>query len=388
ETLPRQRKLLSQLIDRFEEENPGIKVKVQISPSGFKKLHAQFAAGAAPDVFYYVSDRLFGLVYKNRLLDLKPFIGSDGEVDLKEYFPQTVQACELDGGIYLMPFHFSTDILFYNKDLFDKYDEPYPAPEWTWTDFKRVASKLTKNESGITREYGTLQPRPVLVMRSFGGTFFDEEHSRPTSDSSENREALKYIKSLRDNGLVPSQAQIRDIEVMDGVTLFSTGKIAMLVGRTYMMTEFNGIKSFDWDITYVPKGKMRFSRLAVGGNCISAATKHPEESWELVKFLSGEEAMQIAAGFRNCVPAIESVARSDTFLHSPPANVNILVDSITDAQMENPKMAHWFEYVDKVIQKDVERVIYGQISVDDAVKDLVRCGKSILAKERDAKKNR
>ncbi|HRZ86892.1 MAG TPA: sugar ABC transporter substrate-binding protein [bacterium] len=382
ETLPQQRALLSQLIRKFEQQNPGIRVKVITSPNGFQKLHAQYAAGNVPDVFYYVSDRLFGFVRKKGIADLKPLIDGDPSVDLAKFFPETVDACRLDGGIYLMPVHFSTDVLFYNKDIFDKYGVPYPDENWTWADFLSAAQRLTVKEDIITTQYGTLQPRPVLVMKSFGAEFFDEGLTRPLFGGDGARESIAYLKTLSDREIVPSQAQIRDVEVMDGVSLFSTGKVAMLLGRTYMLVEFGSIKTFDWDVTLVPKGARRSSRLAVGGNCIYAGTKHPKEAWELVKFFSSEEALRTAGASRNCVPAMISVARSDVFMHEPPKHVAVFVDAIRDSAMENPRMEYWFEYVDKVIQLDVEKVIYNQMTVDGAVADIARNGEDILRKER------
>lgn len=380
ETLPQQRKLLQQLVRQFEQTHPDVRVKVITSPNGFQKLHAQFAGGNVPDVFYYVSDRLFTFVHKKGILNLKPFIEEDG-VDLKRFFPETIDSCMLNGGIYLMPVHFSTDVLFYNKDIFDRMGEPYPTADWTWENYLRAAERLTIRKSGITEQYGTLQPRPVLVMKSFGAEFFDSGLSASLFDTEEARKAIQYLKMLSDKGIVPSQAQIRDVEVMDGVTLFSTGRVAMLLGRTYMLSEFSSIRAFEWDVTLVPKGKVRYSRLAVGGNCIYAGTKFPKEAWELVKFFSSEEALTTAAQSRNCVPAMRSVAESAVFLHEPPKQVSVFVDSIREAGMENPRMALWFEYNDKVIQLDVEKVIYGEMTVDQAVADIKRNGELILEKE-------
>ncbi|MDP8263451.1 MAG: sugar ABC transporter substrate-binding protein [Candidatus Ancaeobacter aquaticus] len=381
ETLPKQRKLLKKLIAEFERQYPVIKVHVQISPTGFRKLHTQFAANNAPDVFYYVSDRLYGLVHKKKILSLNQFAKIDNSVNFDTYFPETVEASTIDGLLYLMPYHFSTDILFYNKDMFDMHSIPYPTSDWSWDTFMDVAQKLTKKQKDVTIEYGTLQPRPTLVIRSFGGKFFNHDLTDCIVDTEQTKEALEFLKELRNSGVVPSQAQIRDVEMMDGVSLFSTGKIGMLVGRTYMLVEFGSIDTFDWDVTYVPKGKERFSRLAVGGNCINSSSQHPEEAWKLVKFLSSDAAMQLAAESRNCVPAIKSVAYSKEFMHYPPKDVSIFVDSINSSETENPGLANWFEYVDKVIGPDVEKVIYDQLTIQEAVSDISKRGNDILKKD-------
>ena len=172
ETLPQQRAALTQLVEAFQRSHPGIRVKIQVSPSGFQKLQAQIAAGDVPDVFYCVSDRLPALIHRQVVLDLKPFLAKDPSVDLSAYFPKTVEACAMAEGLYCFPFHFSTDVLFYNKDLFDKAELAYPSEAWTWGDFERSANILSKQSDGKVQQYGTLTPRPLLVVKSYGGGGF------------------------------------------------------------------------------------------------------------------------------------------------------------------------------------------------------------------------
>lgn len=374
ETLPEQRKALEQLVREFEKQYPNIKVEVLTSTTSFQKLSIQIAGGNAPDIFYYVTDRLPGLAKRGVLLDLTPHI-----TDMSVYFPQTVESSKIDGKYYLFPFHFSTDVLFYNKDLFDKEGVKYPDSSWTWEDFLNAARKLTKKENGRVIQYGTLQPRPLLVIKSFGGQCFNKTLTECKLNSPETRKALEFIIDLdKRYGVAPSAASIKDMEQMDGVDMFSTGRVAMLMGRTFMLSEFRKLKKFNWDIAPVPKGIHNYSRLAVGGNCISAGTKHPKEAWEFVKFFSGKQGSYICGTSGNCVPALKEMAYSDAFLFPPPENAKLFVDSIEYAESDNPGLIIWEEFYQRVIQDNIDKILCDIISIDDGLKKMEKEGNELL----------
>lgn len=384
ETLPEQRKALEQLVGEFEKQYPGIKVEVLTSTTSFQKLSIQIAGGNTPDVFYYVTDRLPGLAKRGILLDLTPYMD---EIDLNQYFTQTVESCKISGKYFLFPFHFSTDVLFYNKDLFDKEGVSYPDNNWTWDDFLIAAQKLTKKENGRVVQYGTLQPRPLLVIKSFGGECFDKKLTTCTLNSNETRKALEFIIDLdRRYGVAPSTAAIKDMEQMDGVDMFSTGRVAMVLGRTFMLSEFRKLKKFSWDIAPAPKGVRDYSRLAVGGNCISAATKHPKEAWEFVKFFSGKRGSYIGGVSGNCVPALKEVAYSDAFLSPPPENAKYFVYSIGYSEIDNPGLAIWEEFYQRVIQDNIDKILCGIISIDTGLRKMGKEGDELLRENKSQEK--
>lgn len=376
ETLPEQRKALAQLVAEFEKEYPYIHVDVLTSTTSFQKLSIQIAGGNAPDVFYYVNDRLPGLAKKGALLDLTPFAS---EVDMSLYFTQAVESCKIEGRYYLFPFHFSTDVLFYNKDLFNKEGIDYPNNKWTWDDFLKTAQILTKRENRRIIQYGTLQPRPLLLIKSFGGECFNKDLTKCTLNSAESRKALEFIIDLdKRYNAAPSAVTIKDMEQMDGVDMFSMGKVGMFLGRTFMLSEFRKLKSFKWDIAPVPIGEKSYSRLAVGGNCISINTKHPKEAWEFVKFFSGKQGSYICGTSGNCVPALKEAATSLKFLFPPPENARLFVTSIEDAESDNPGLVIWEEFYQRVVQENIDKILCGLVTIDSGLQEIEKEGNEIL----------
>ncbi len=69
----------------------------------------------------------------------------------------------------MAPFHYSTDVLFYNRDWFEKAGEPMPNGSWDWQEFSDVAARLAAQRQA---RIATVLPRPLLLVQSFGGVFF------------------------------------------------------------------------------------------------------------------------------------------------------------------------------------------------------------------------
>src|SRR5579859_2028228 len=114
ETLPEQQALHQKIITEFEKSHTNIHVRVIYDTSRFQKLNVQLAGNAAPDVFYYVVDRLPALAGRGQVNDVTERFAPLAD----QFHPEVVESCRVNGKLFMVPFHFSTDILFYNRDWF------------------------------------------------------------------------------------------------------------------------------------------------------------------------------------------------------------------------------------------------------------------------------
>jgi ABC-type glycerol-3-phosphate transport system substrate-binding protein len=215
----------------------------------------------------------------------------------------------------------------------------------------------------------TVLPRPLLLVQSFGGVPFAD--GKCTVNSPESVAALQFYRDLVARGIAPTTAAMGEVEAFDGVNLFRDGKIPVLVGRTYMLTEFGHIADFRWDVAPVPKGKLRWSRLSVGGNCVWSGTKHPQEAWEFAQFYSTEGA-RIAAKSRNAIPAWKVAAASAQF---PAA----MMEALGYSHLDNPwGYAFWDEFNQKAFFETADAVAVGQITPAAAAQTIEAFGSSLL----------
>jgi multiple sugar transport system substrate-binding protein len=364
ETGPEQMKLVNEIVDRFEKLHPNVDVRVEFNSSARNKLYVDLASGSAPDVFYSVSDDIPRMAARGAILNQTPYVQKEG-IDFAGYFPKTVEGLKWNRDLYAFPIHYSTDVLFYNKKLFDEAGLAYPNDRWTWDDYVNAARKLTKRgKDGDVETFGTTLLDTNLAIAANGGAPFNADYTASTINNPAAEEAIRKLLELRDKYKVaPSPEQLQDTS---STKLFQTGKVAMMPGRTYMVIDFNkSIKDWEYDVALIPPMKRRAVRLAVGGTCIAARTPHPKEAWEFAKFYGSESGgLQVLGSQKNCVPAVKSLAYSpEQFLQGPPKNVRIFVDSIKDAEILTPPIVNCTEYMTRIRNPVFEMIMMGRTPV-------------------------
>lgn len=363
ETLPEQQAIHQKIIAEFERTHPDVHINVVYDTSKFQKLNVQLAGSAGPDVFYYIVDRLPALARRGQVNDMT----EDFAPVADQFYGEVTEACHVDGRLRMVPFHFSTDILFYNRDWFEQAHEPVPDESWDWPKFAEVVSRLaTQRHVRIP----TVLPRPLLLVQSFGAVLFAD--GKCTVNSPECVAALQFYRDLVARGIAPTTASMGEVEAFDGVNLFRDGKIPVLVGRTYMLTEFDHIAGFRWDVAPVPKGKVRWSRLSVGGNCVWSGTKHPQQAREFARFYSVEGA-KLAAKGRNAISALKSAAETAQF---PP----VMMDALKYSRLDNPwGYTFWDEFNQKAFFETTDAVALGRLAPADAARLIEAVGTKLLS---------
>ena len=62
----------------------------------------------------------------------------------EDFYTETYERFRYKGKLLGISKDFATLVLYYNKDLFEKWDVPYPKSGWTWDDFLQTAKALTR----------------------------------------------------------------------------------------------------------------------------------------------------------------------------------------------------------------------------------------------------
>ncbi|MDF2715158.1 MAG: extracellular solute-binding protein family 1 [Paenibacillus sp.] len=73
------------------------------------------------------------------------------KLDLNRFEPASLQIMrQMNGGkLNALPINLLYLVLVYNKDIFDKFGEPYPRDGMTWEEAVQIAKKLTRNDAGV-----------------------------------------------------------------------------------------------------------------------------------------------------------------------------------------------------------------------------------------------
>ena len=309
------------LIPAFERKHPGIKVRFNEAFGDRMydgKLLTLIAGGVAPDVFHVVQSNFPSYAAKENVLPLDEFVANDPAFSLADFYPKMADAMRYRGKLVGLPSDFSTIVMFYNRDAFDRAGVPYPADDWTWADYLDKARRLTHDRDGDGRAevFGTAnQPvynRWPAWVWMWGGDIFNADMSRCTMDDPRSVAGFKFFADLALEERVAPRPNLLELALFD--ERFASGQTAMIPNSRYMYKRFLKTRrlDFSWDVAPMPRGPAaRATTFIWGGNCIFRGTKHPRESWEFLKFISGREGAEVTVAAGNALPPYRPVAEAE-----------------------------------------------------------------------------
>jgi len=282
-------------IDAFQEANPGITVNVQALPEYDTQMQTSFASGDYPNVFYVGQSKLA------EYADAGVLAPADENIsDVEGIYPALVTTFTFDGTLYCPAKDFSVLALEYNKDLFDAAGLEYPTADWTWDDLSAAAAELaTDDVAGFV-----INPdidRWFALYVQAGGTFYDADGNFVFGQGDVNSQAaldaINFIVDLYTSGAARSSS---DLGAGWPGEAFGRAQTAMTMEGNwiigYMLEQFPDI---NWGVTQLPAGSAEGTLTFTVCLAVAADNTHPDESWQLVNFLTDETgaAAVAAQGF-------------------------------------------------------------------------------------------
>lgn len=316
------------VIEKFEEENPNITVKVQPTPwdQYWTKLDTAATSDVLPDVFWMNGPNFNKYASNGILLPLDKYI-EQGEIDLDNYPEALIDLYTYNEQNFAIPKDFDTIGLFYNKELFDEAGIEYPDETWGWDEVTEAAKKLTNKEDGI---YGIAshlnnQAGYYNTIYQAGGYILSEDQTEAGFDEPATIEGLQFWTDLiHKHEVSPTLAQMTDTKPRQ---FFESGKVAMVYDGTWMAGVYHETLQDKVDVAVLPKGKERATIIHGIGHAISANSKHQDESWKLLEFLSSKEAGEMFAETGMFIPAYNGT--EDEWIESiPNMNLQAFIDML------------------------------------------------------------
>ncbi|MGC8870344.1 MAG: ABC transporter substrate-binding protein, partial [Brevinematia bacterium] len=384
---PEEKEVVLNYINQFTNQNPNVEIEgIHVDSLSFgQKLKTMIAGGTPPDVFYLDIEDFSGLASRGELLQLDDFVNKDAqEVNVSDFFEAPFNEFKYKGKLYGIAKDFTTLVLYYNIDLFDKYGIGYPNDNWTWDDFLNASKKLTKdlNGDGVIDQYGFVIETWANWWRNWvyanGGTFFDESGKFVLGKQpylKANAEAIQFLADLINvHKVAPKISASRDFG--GGEAMFVDGRAGMAAYGRWATLRFRDITKFKWNVAQMPKGKVRrASTLFTVAYCIHSKTKNPELAWKLVKFLSSPQIQKDVAESGLAIPIRKSVAYSDAFLKAPAIVKNqpqvdskVYLDAlqyVTDFK----RPVKWVEIRD-ILDEYMQKILNNDMKAEPALKEL------------------
>lgn len=358
-----------EIFDKFTEQNPHIKVEqVSATYDEYNERVLTMAAGGNLADLVWVQPSSFGTLAENGILmDLTDNISED--IDVDEYQPGILELGQVDGTQYGMIRDRSTVQMGYNKDLFDEMGVDYPEDDWTMDEFLDIAQQLTVKEGDRTTQFGIENFYLKELLLSYGTYILDPETENVTIDSPEAIEALNFSQDLiNEYNVQPTGAQSEGVS-----NLFLSGVAAMRMTGPWDWVEYEENGDFEFDVVPLPiandTGTLSpASYLPIG---LNADSKHPEEAWELLKYLTYGEGQDIQAEITGAVPVVERNVDDVYNLAGAPENAESLVNQLQDGSIvQNVPYNPDFPEIENRITSVVETLNLNNTPVEDPIKDL------------------
>ena len=345
--------IIKPILQDFEKNNPDIKVKFSHIPQNyFQKIHLLYASNTPPDVIFI--NNLSLPIYANAGV-LEP-IGD--WFDKEPYYEKSLNALSWGNKLYAVPRDISTLVIYYNKDLFDKFKVKYPNKNWDFTEFLKTAQNLTKNGVfGISFEEKPIYFLPYLM--SEGGGIISDDLSHLIINDENSQKGLHFYADLRNKYHVAPRAQESASATM--AQMFLQQKLAMHLTGRWLVPKYREEAKFKWDIAPFPKGSAgSVIPLDASGWAISKNSKHKQEAYRLINYLSSYDSISKMTESGLIVPARKDVANSKYFNSGLPESSKVFIETV-DTAKPTPITVNYNEITDELSIK-LERLFKADIA--------------------------
>jgi multiple sugar transport system substrate-binding protein len=378
------------VIRAFSEVEPDIDVQL-IEASDredlITRLSTSLAGGTPPDLFL-MNYRFYGQFAARDVLEpLEPYVEGSDAFAVEDFFPQAVDAFRWDGQVMCLPQNISSLVVYYNRDLFRRFDVPEPTDDMTWSQFVVRAQQMTRDANGqMVRAADPDQPQtgttpaavyglgvePTLIriapfIWSNGGDLVDDEEAptRFAFDTREGAVALQEFFKLRTvYGVVPPDVEV---EAEDDETRFLNGRMAMFLDSRRAVPSLREGAEFDWDVAALPRHRDEASILHSDAYCMTRDSENKEAAWRFVEYALGPDGARVIAETGRTVPSLQEVASSDSFLDpsQKPANSQVFLDAV--ATIRNvPTLSTWPE-IEDAAEPILENGMYLGQPIDEVI---------------------
>ncbi|HLE13176.1 MAG TPA: extracellular solute-binding protein [Anaerolineales bacterium] len=288
--------MAQEMLGQFNADNPNIQVFYTPDPEPFEeKMASDFASGTAPDVLAGCCDFFPAWANAGYLLDLRPYVEADLDQEtIADWSAAQYKALFTEDGMqFALPKYHGGLALYYNKDMFDAAGVDYPDGNWDHEDYLEALKRLTIREGDGTKVWGGMfdvsWDRIQVHVNEWGGHFVNpDDHTRCEMAAQPAREAMEWLRDRiwKDHVL----ATALDVESLETRQAFINQKIATVEDGSWALKDILEGADFRIGVAPFPSGPVRKATLAtIDGFAINAETRHPDEAWELLKFLISKD---------------------------------------------------------------------------------------------------
>ena len=289
--------LFQGFVDDNFSNNPKYKgIRAVIDPAGWGNPSGQITASIAGsgynDVLHSCCSDLVTYQSGGWLTPLDDYLRRDN-IATSAWNKGHVDVLTFDGKLMALPSYDGPGVIAYRQDILDDLGLPYPDASWTWqqatdlwTRCSLQSKKTNKWQYGVSPYMSGHYEWMNFWVHAFGGQEMTPDRQTCLLDKQPGVAALDYMATNIKNKVFIDRVEVGGLVSGQCVFSYNGGwnvlPLAMQLGTKYK-----------WDILPTPNwanGRATFCNIDF--YAINSATKHPDESWLLMEWLTHEPDYQ------------------------------------------------------------------------------------------------
>jgi len=379
----REGEVVAELLPEFERSHPGIRVKVQQLPwtAAHEKLLTAFAGDAAPDLCQLGNTWIPELAALNALEPLDRYAAASPIVDAPDYFAGIWDTNRVDGALFGVPWYVDTRLLFYRRDLLRQAG--FAAPPTSWPEWKRMLAAIGQRAGAdrfaILLPLNEFEPLLALALQQ-DEPLLREDGRWGNFEAAGFRRALTFYLEMFQRGWAPPLGSAAIANVWYE---FGRGRFAFYISGPWNIGELRrrlpAPQQDSWMTAPLPGPHGPGASIAGGSSLVVfRSSPHKDAAWRLIEFLSQPSVQRRFHALTGDLPP-----RRTTWADSE-LSADVHARAFRE-QLERvkpaPKVPEW-ERIATDMRLVAERAVHGQLSVEEAARELDARTDRILEKRR------
>lgn len=377
---------IEEIVAQWNQSHPDIQVKIvwQSWENVNDFLLTSFQGGEAPDIFHQDSIMCFEYGVLGYAEPLNDYLDEEILLDIPDHMWDSVR--DDNGRIYGIPFLQETLVVFYNKAMFANAGIVVPPDGMvSWEELLDYAKRLTVTDaSGKVITWGLLAPLEqrlwwCLVAQNEGRVLCKYPDGTWHVDIDDNaREAIRFYTDMVTLHKVMPQ-DIISYDFLNLIQGFVRGRYAMVTfgcwARSWL--ERLGSAKLDWGMLQIRGPKVNVTEADPQAIGLWAGSPYKKEAVEFMKFLTNtENSAKIA--YADWLFPVRQSALARTEFQAPEHQWNVAYQWLPFARDVKPRMFGFFAWEWQSFIPQLELVILGQQSLDEALEKATRDGNAFL----------
>lgn len=380
------------IIDLYSEQNPGVTIDGQFSEFNdyWQKLATAAAGHSMPDIVQMDYKYLNQYVTNGLLADLTPYI-EDGTINTADCNQDVLNSGSVNGGLYALCNGINSPALLYNKTLLDENGITV-KDNMTLDEFIDVCKEVYEKTGYKTNLcYNQNEQWIEYFLRADDIVLYED--GKLGGDSYEPyADFFKlYEDGLKDGYVIdPSVFAERSIGSVEqdplvyGSSPETMSWCAFAYSNQLTATVSAAPEGTEIGLTTWPSADPKKSDYLKPSQffAISTDSKNPEEAAKILNFITNDvDCNNILLGERGIPLSSKTAEAIAPNLDETTQKVITFVNDVVSANSSqvNPPSTNGASEVNDLINKLQEQVCYGQLSAEDAGKQLFEQGNQIMA---------